>query len=100
MLWLICYCDFKVPRVAQKMARVLRMLEDGCGFELIRGLPVERFSKADAYRIYWGIGGMPVGNFYNEGYGVKIDYVEAVSWYKLAAAQGNVGAQQKLGVIY
>ncbi len=48
--------DFNVPRVAQKMARVLRMLEDGCGFALIRGLPVERYSKADAARIYWGIG--------------------------------------------
>lgn len=48
--------DFKVPRVAEKMGRVLRMLEDGCGFALIRGLPLERYSKADAARIYWGIG--------------------------------------------
>jgi hypothetical protein len=48
--------DFKVPRVAQKMAKVLRMLEDGCGFALIRGLPLERYSKADAALIYWGIG--------------------------------------------
>ncbi len=46
-----------MPRVAKNMARVLRMLEDGCGFALIRGLPVERFSKADAARIYWGIVG-------------------------------------------
>jgi len=67
MLWFTCCRDFKVPRVAKNMARVLRMLEDGCGFALIRGLPVERFSKADAARIYWGIGGMPVGNFHNEG---------------------------------
>jgi hypothetical protein len=48
--------DFKVPRVAQKMARVLSMLEDGCGFALIRGLPLKRYSKADAALIYWGIG--------------------------------------------
>jgi hypothetical protein len=48
--------DFHVPRVARKMERVLRMLEDGRGFALVRGLPVERYSKADAARIYWGLG--------------------------------------------
>ena len=31
-----------------------------------------------------------VGNFHNEGLGVIQDYAEAVHWYKLAAAQGNV----------
>jgi hypothetical protein len=48
--------DFRVPRVARKMAKVLQMLEDGCGFALVRGLPVDRYSKADAARIYWGLG--------------------------------------------
>jgi hypothetical protein len=48
--------DFVAPRLAQKLATVLRMVEDGRGFALIRGLPAERYSKADAARIYWGIG--------------------------------------------
>jgi hypothetical protein len=48
--------DFVAPRLAHKLAAVLRMLEDGRGFALIRGLPVERYSKADAARIYWAIG--------------------------------------------
>jgi len=48
--------DFQVPRVAKKMATVLRMVEAGRGFALIRGLPMERYSKADAARIYWGLG--------------------------------------------
>lgn len=48
--------DFKVPGVAEKMGKVLRMLEEGRGFALIRGLQIERYSKADAARIYWGIG--------------------------------------------
>jgi hypothetical protein len=48
--------DFHMPRVARKMEQVLRTLEHGRGFALIRGLPVHRYSKADAARIYWGIG--------------------------------------------
>ena len=34
------------------------------------------------------------------GLGVKQDYVEAVKWYRLAAAQGNASAQFNLGVQY
>jgi hypothetical protein len=48
--------DFHVPRVTKKMGHILRMLEDGRGFALLRGLPMERYSKADAARIYWGLG--------------------------------------------
>jgi hypothetical protein len=45
-----------VPRIAQKMAQVRHMIEDGYGFALIRGLPRERYSKADAAMIYWIVG--------------------------------------------
>ncbi|MBI3374062.1 MAG: TauD/TfdA family dioxygenase [Betaproteobacteria bacterium] len=48
--------DFPIPGVARKLAGVLTELEDGRGFALLRGLPVERYSKADAALIYWGIG--------------------------------------------
>ncbi|CAN7768118.1 TauD/TfdA family dioxygenase [Pseudorhodoferax sp. LjRoot39] len=48
--------DFVVPGVALKMREVLRQLEEGHGFALIRGLPIERYSKVDAARIYWGLG--------------------------------------------
>lgn len=48
--------DFAIPGFAKKMGAVLRELEDGRGFVLLRGLPVERYSKADAATIYWGIG--------------------------------------------
>ena len=34
-----------------------------------------------------------VGSMYAEGKGVPQDYQEAVKWYRLAAAQGNVPAQ-------
>lgn len=48
--------DFPIPGVARKLAGVLAELESGRGFALLRGLPVERYSKADAALIYWGIG--------------------------------------------
>lgn len=48
--------DFVTPRFAEKMNAVLHQLEEGRGFVLLRGLPVSRYSKADAARIYWGIG--------------------------------------------
>ena len=37
---------------------------------------------------------------YAEGQGVPQDYEEAVKWYRLAAAQGNVSAQYSLGLAY
>jgi len=51
-------------------------------------------AKNDAYSQ------VQVGNFYNEGLGVKKDSSEAVRWYKLAAAQGLADAQYNLGLMY
>jgi hypothetical protein len=48
--------DFAIPDFSRKIAAVLRELEDGRGFVLLRGLPVDRYPKADAALIYWGIG--------------------------------------------
>lgn len=48
--------DFVTPGLARKMDAVLRELEDGRGIALLRGLPIDKYSKADAARIYWGIG--------------------------------------------
>lgn len=48
--------DFKLPRLSAKLGTIRRELEDGRGFVLLRGLPVKRYSKADAALIYWGIG--------------------------------------------
>jgi TPR repeat protein len=37
---------------------------------------------------------------YYKGNGVPQDYVEAVKWFRLAAAHGNAEAQSNLGVMY
>ena len=48
--------DFPLPGMVGKLADVRARLETGCGFAMLRGLPVERYSKSDAALIYWGIG--------------------------------------------
>jgi TPR repeat protein len=41
-----------------------------------------------------------VGEQYEHGQGVPKDYVQAVTWYRKAAAQGNRFAQHELGSLY
>ena len=48
--------DFPLPRFAKIAERALDMLENGPGFFLMRGFPVERYSKEDARMLYWGLG--------------------------------------------
>jgi hypothetical protein len=48
--------DFPSSRFARIGERALDMLENGPGFFLIRGFPVEKYSKADARALYWGLG--------------------------------------------
>lgn len=48
--------DFPLPRFAGIAAKALDAMEKGPGFFLIRGFPVERYSKQEAREIYWGLG--------------------------------------------
>ena len=48
--------DFPLPGFSKVAARALDMLENGPGFFLMRGFPVERYSKDDARMVYWGLG--------------------------------------------
>jgi hypothetical protein len=48
--------DFPLPTLAGKIAVFEDELINGRGFQLISGLPAERYSDADASAIYWGIG--------------------------------------------
>lgn len=82
--------DFRTPRVAQKMADILRMLEDGSGFALLRGLPVERYTKADAARIYWGLGAHLGPAFAQNAQGDMLGHVRdlGADWKKEMSARG------------
>jgi len=48
--------DFPLPSLSAVLGDMLRELETGRGFVLIRGLPVDRYGDDDASTIYWGIG--------------------------------------------
>lgn len=48
--------DFPLPEWDGLLARVREILAHGRGVALLRGLPVERYTEADAHLLFWGIG--------------------------------------------
>ncbi|MDB5683717.1 MAG: TauD/TfdA family dioxygenase [Sphingomonas bacterium] len=48
--------DFPLPTLAPLLAKVAGILEDGIGFQLVRGFPVDGLSKDDLRMIFWGLG--------------------------------------------
>lgn len=48
--------DFPLPRLQPAIARCMSELDRGRGFVLLRGVPVWRYSEADAALVYWGLG--------------------------------------------
>lgn len=47
--------DFPLPTLAAKLRRIPKMLTEGRGFVLLRGVPVHRYSLDESKAIYWGI---------------------------------------------
>ncbi len=82
--------DVGVPRIAEKMARVRTMLEDGIGFALVRGLPRERYSKADAAMLYWIVGAQLGDAFAQNAHGEMLGHVRdlGADWRTNAKARG------------
>ncbi|MEI4828195.1 TauD/TfdA family dioxygenase [Bacillus sp. FJAT-53711] len=55
--------DFPIPDLADEIKYFVDELENGRGFLLIRGLPMERYTDEEASVIYWGVGlhlGLPI----------------------------------------
>jgi hypothetical protein len=48
--------DFPLPTLGARLAEIQDEILNGRGFVLIRGIPVERYSIAEAATVYWGIG--------------------------------------------
>lgn len=57
---LACYSfgkdDFPLPMMDDTIAAILEELENGRGFVMLRGIPVERLSDEERYLLYWGLG--------------------------------------------
>jgi len=48
--------DFPLPTLSRDLSSVLDELEDGRGFVLLRGIPVERYTESELKSLYWGLG--------------------------------------------
>ncbi len=48
--------NFLLPRLSTKLAALYMELLEGRGFFLLRGFPLDRYSRQDAAAIFWGIG--------------------------------------------
>lgn len=56
--------DFPLEGLSEQIAEWAEMLENGRGFVLLRGLPVERYTEEQIHALYYGLGlhlGQPVG---------------------------------------
>lgn len=74
--------DFPLPTLAAVLQGVLLEIEEGRGFQLLRGFPVDRYTLDEQRMIYWGIGlhmgtAMPQSrrnDFLGDVCDLKIDY--------------------------
>jgi hypothetical protein len=48
--------DFPLPTFSRDLSSVLDELEDGRGFVLLRGIPVDRYTEGELKGLYWGLG--------------------------------------------
>ena len=48
--------DFPLPEFGPRLADLLAQVQSGRGFALIRGLPLDRWSREQVEAVYWGLG--------------------------------------------
>lgn len=48
--------DFAVPDIAEDLVGIFDEIQNGRGFVLVRGFPLDRYSEDELGLIYWGIG--------------------------------------------
>ncbi len=84
--------DFPLPSFAGDAARLLREVQAGRGFVVIKGLRVDRYTAEEACFLYWGIGSF-FGRTLTQN--VKGDRLYAVrdEGYNLSRDYGTVGAR-------
>lgn len=86
----ITAADFPLPSLAAKLRAFLQEIESGLGVFLIRGLPMERYSKQDAGRIFWGIGAHLGRSVAQNAYGDVLGHVRDLGkdWNTDMSARG------------
>ena len=48
--------SFKLPTLGPKLRQFVKEVVDGRGFQIIKGLPVDRYTAAESTTVYWGLG--------------------------------------------
>lgn len=48
--------DFQLPTLVPKLKKFTKEVVDGRGFQIIKGVPVDRYTAADSTAVYWGLG--------------------------------------------
>jgi hypothetical protein len=48
--------DFPLPSLGLRLRALVKQIDGGRGFALVRGVPVQDLSESDVKRMYWGIG--------------------------------------------
>ena len=67
--------DFPLETLAEMLSKQLKNLENGRGFVLLRGLPVERYDMDELARIYWGLGTYLGDGIYQNAKGDLVGHV-------------------------
>ncbi|MEV0698693.1 TauD/TfdA family dioxygenase [Saccharopolyspora sp. NPDC050389] len=70
---------FPLPTLGAELRRVARALEDGRGFAVIKGVPVERYDDAEINTIFWGMAqylGFPVSQ---DSFGRKLGRIRCAA---------------------
>lgn len=86
----IMTADFPLPGLGSKLLNIRRTLEEGRGIALVRGLPIERYSRPDAGTIFWGIGAHLGRAVAQNAYGDVLGHVRDLGkdWTKDMSARG------------
>jgi hypothetical protein len=81
---------FPLPRLSQTLGGLLRELEEGLGIVLVRGLPMDHYSKQDAGTIFWGLGAHLGRAVAQNAYGDVLGHVRDLGkdWTKDMTARG------------
>jgi len=81
---------FPLPRLSRTLAGFLKELEEGLGIVLVRGLPMDRYSKQDAGTIFWGLGAHFGRAVAQNAYGDVLGHVRDLGkdWTKDMTARG------------
>jgi len=48
--------DFRLPTLGPKLKQFVKEVVDGRGFQIIKGVPVHRYTAAESTTVYWGLG--------------------------------------------